>query len=197
MLLQARRRQRRRRTAGACASLRAGRLCTLLVLLLAVTWLAACSTEPEPEPPPEPEPVEEVAEPEPPPPPPEPEPEPRRVPWEEAFPEDFAAEPTVRIAVLAYPDRIDAGQRVALLLGKYQRKRLERELGKLVQVVYVSEAEQAHGRRSVVRYRTDHLKAAVRVAAAMPREQVVEPMSVDEEARTGVDLIVYVGGDVR
>ncbi len=194
MLLQARRRQRRRRIAGASASLRAGRLCTLLVLLLAVTWLAACSTEPEPEPPPEPEPVEEVAEPQPPPPP---EPEPERVPWEEAFPEDFAAEPTVRIAVLAYPDRIEAGQRVALLLGKYQRKRLERELGKLVQVVYVSEAEQAHGRRSVVRYRTDHLKAAVRVAAAMPREQVVEPMSVDEEAQTGVDLIVYVGGDVR
>jgi len=139
-----------------------------------------------PEPEPEPEPM----------PPPEP-PQQAETRWDEAFPEDFEPAPMVRIAVLSHPQRLDQGRRVALLLSKFQKKRLERELGKKVKVVYVSEASEPHGDRSVIRYRKEHLKAAIRVAAAMPREQLVEPMSVEEEAQVGVDLIVYVGEAVR
>lgn len=142
----------------------------------------------------------ETAAEEPPPPdesPPPPEPEVERIPYAKAFPEDFKQVRPVRIAVLASPNRPAAGEQVAMILGEFQRQKLERKLGKPIRIAYVSRSSRRHKRQTQIRYRPDYLKAALQVARAIPYEQVVEPMSPAELLQEEVDVFIYIGEDVR
>ncbi|MCZ6842082.1 MAG: hypothetical protein O7G32_04545, partial [SAR324 cluster bacterium] len=103
----------------------------------------------------------------------------------------------VRIAVLSSVGRMNAGQQVAMILRSYQRQRLEKALGRPVKVAFVSSSNKKHKKKTRIRYRPGFLKAAIQVASAIPREQVVEPMSGEELNRRGVDVIIYLGSGVR
>ena len=191
-----------------------------LMLLLSAVALAACGGQPEPPPSP-PAAAQAVQapppEPEPPPPPepavppqfeagtqppyggasPEPQPPPpAEVPYDQAFPPPEGS-PPVRIAILSSPSRPEDGARLALVLGTYQRERLERELGREVKIAFVSRSASEHQKRSVVHYREGNLKAATAVAASIPAGQVVAPMTPEEAGQEGVDVFVYVGTDLR
>ena len=119
------------------------------------------------------------------------------IPYQEAFPEDFKKEQPVRIAVLSSPARPAAGQRIGMILGKFQKKRLEKALGRKVMVAYVSRSTKKHGENTIIRYRPDFLKAAIQVAAVLPKNQVVEAMQPSDMALHEVDVIVYLGDRIR
>jgi hypothetical protein len=129
--------------------------------------------------------------------PPPPESGGERIPYEEAFPEDFKQVRPVRIAVLSSPNRPAAGAQVAMILGQFQRSHLERKLGRPIRIAYVSRSSKRHKRKTQIRYRPDYLKAALRVARAIPHEQVVEPMSPAELLQKEVDVFIYIGESVR
>ena len=128
---------------------------------------------------------------------PEPPPQDKRIPFEKAFPEEARKIRPVRIAVLSSPNRPQAGQQVALILGTYQRPRLERILGRKVKIAFVSQSSKPHKAQTVILYRPDFLKAAIQAASVMPGAQVVEPMTEPELSREGTDIIIYVGEDTR
>lgn len=130
-------------------------------------------------------------------PPPEQQAAAERIPYEKAFPDEFRKRLPVRIGLLASPVRPGMGEKVAAILRNYQRGRLERELGQRVQISFVSRSTRKHGSRTIIHYRPNFLKAAIKVASVVPREGVVEPMSARELERSGVDVIVYLGDRLR
>ena len=124
-------------------------------------------------------------------------PQEKRIPFEKAFPEEARKIRPVRIAVLSSPNRPQAGQQVALILGTYQRPRLERILGRKVKIAFVSQSSKPHKAQTVILYRPDFLKAAIQAASVMPGAQVVERMTEPELSQEGMDIIIYVGEDTR
>lgn len=121
---------------------------------------------------------------------------PEGLPFDQVVP-PLPAEPTVRVAVLSDAGQPSKGEKVALIIGTYQKKRLENELGMTVKIAYISSVTKNITRQSVIRYRPKFLKAAVAVASVLPAEQRVEPMTPAEEDRLGADLLVFVGRDYR
>ncbi len=119
-------------------------------------------------------------------------------PFEKIFPELVRKIRPLRIAVLSSPTRPNLGQRVAfLMMGIYQRDKLERSVGRRVEIAYVSQSNRAHRGKSVIHYRPDFIKAAIMVASIMPGEQRVEPMNETQRERRGVDIIIFVGEEIR
>lgn len=117
--------------------------------------------------------------------------------YEKAFPEDFRRVTPVRIGILSSPNRPQAGQHIALLLGGVQRKRLELKLRKPIRVAFVSRSKKRHKPKTVIGYRPDFLIAAIEVARVIADKQDVRPMNEREEANQQVDIFVYVGASVR
>lgn len=109
--------------------------------------------------------------------------------------------PTVRVAILSKATQPNKAQQMALLIGRYQRDFLERNLGQAVQVVNVSHysagsaSSNGPASGSLIYFRPEQLHAAMEVAAVLPDEQRIEPMSAEQIAREGVDLIVMLGQD--
>ena len=130
-------------------------------------------------------------------PPQPPPPQDERIPFEKAFPEEARKIRPVRIGVLSSPNRPQAGRQVALILGTYQRPRLERILGRKVKIAFVSQSSKPHRAQTVIFYRPDFLKAAIQAASVMPGAQVVEPMTEPDLSREGTDIIIYIGKDTR
>ncbi|MDH4248075.1 MAG: hypothetical protein OEW39_09670 [Deltaproteobacteria bacterium] len=118
------------------------------------------------------------------------------IPFDQAFPPP-APPPTVNIAVVGAVESPDKSQGVAYVIGTLQRERLERVIGKQVKIAYVSVALAIPTRTSRIRFRPDAVKAAVNIASAMTRPQVIEPMTEQEQAQDGVDIIIYVGPEYR
>ena len=99
----------------------------------------------------------------------------------------------VNVAVLSSPNRVSEAERVAMMLSTFQNRRLEAMIGQPVEVAYVSQSTRPHTTQTIIRYREGFLKAAVQIAAILPFEQVVEPMTADEANRDSIDVIIYVG----
>ena len=183
------------------ATMRASFLICML-LLFGATVSSCFSSEPEAPPPPAPTAAEPPAGPLPAPSPPRPvlpapPPPPRAKPYEEVAPAGPQLPTAVRVAVLSSRGRVAAGQQMALILSNYQRKRLEKELGRPVEVAFVSSSSKKHGPKTQIRYRPKYLKAAIHLATAIPHEQELEPMRPEELERRGVDVFIYVGHSVR
>lgn len=119
-----------------------------------------------------------------------------RVPYEKAFPEDFNRNQPIRVGLLASPVNPAMGERIAVIIGKFHRQRIESSLGQRVQISFVSRSSSRNGPKTVIHYRPDYLKAALKVAAVMPGQEVVERMSGEELERT-VDIIVYLGDRMK
>lgn len=124
-------------------------------------------------------------------------PPPERVPYEQAFPEDFKSIPPVRIGVLSSPNRPEAGQKFALMLSGVHRRRLERKLRKPIKIAFVSRSNKRHKPVTQIHYRPEFLHAAIQVAGLMPYKQNVAPMSEVELQRGEVDIFVYMGASAR
>lgn len=120
-----------------------------------------------------------------------------KIPYDKAFPNALKGIPPVRIGVLSSTGSPAAGERIGLILRRYQRRRLERALGRPVRVAFVSRSSKKHKAKTLIRYRPKFLKAAIQVASAIPQQQVVEPMTRTELEREEVDMFIYVGEKVR
>ena len=114
-----------------------------------------------------------------------------RISFQSAFP-DTLKEPTVHIAVFTGPTAPERGGQVALILADREKDRLEANLGMAVKIAFVSMFEEPIPNNSLIRYRKDYFRAAVKVADTLPGIQNIKPMSEQESIRLGVDLIIYV-----
>ena len=120
-----------------------------------------------------------------------------RVPYEKAFPDAFKGVLPIRIAVLGSPNRPAAGRRVAVMLGGFQRAKMEKKLGRPIRIAFVSRSSKPHEPITRIRYRPGFLQAAIQVARAIPFAQAVEPMAPPQLERESIDVFVYVGENVR
>lgn len=127
---------------------------------------------------------------------PVPPPQPQGIPFDEAVP-PLPAEPTVRVAVLAHGPAADKAEQVALILGTYERDRLEERLGMAVKIAYVARRDDPLPRDSEIHYRPDFLRAAQSMATALSAQQWIGPMTMDEARQRGVDVVVHVGEHYR
>ncbi len=100
---------------------------------------------------------------------------------------------TVRVAVLHVADQEEAAISVAMVIDTFQNKQLSEAVGAPVRLAYISHIDDPTQRANVIRYRAGALKAALQVANLLPWDQTVEPMNDAEQAREGVDVIVYLG----
>lgn len=118
------------------------------------------------------------------------------IPYEKAFPEAFKQIAPVRIGILSNPRRPVTGEQIALIIGTFQRERLERALGRPLRIAFISRSAKPNKTKTLLRYRPDFLKAAIQVATAIPAAQVVEPMSEDELTHQEIDLFIYIGSNI-
>jgi hypothetical protein len=117
-------------------------------------------------------------------------------PFDEAVP-PLPAEPTVRVAVLSHDAPLAKGRQVALLVGTYDRDRIEARLGRAVKIMYVAETTHPLARASEVHYRKNYLSAAETVAQTMPAQQWIAPMTPAEQSQPNVDVVIHIGKDYR
>jgi hypothetical protein len=118
------------------------------------------------------------------------------VPFDEAVP-PLPAEPTVRVAVFSPPAKPELAQRVALVLGTYERTYLEAQLGMAVKIAYVAQLKRPPTRASEIRYRPEFLRAAQSMATVLSSLEWIGPMSPDELRQDRVDVFVYLGERYR
>jgi hypothetical protein len=117
------------------------------------------------------------------------------LPYDQALPP--LPERVLRIAVLGAPSQRSASDRVGVMLSSGGPDGLEKALGVAVRITFLSQTEGRASRLTRVRYRDKYLKAALRVARSIPQAQKVEPMSSAEADRHEVDVLVYVGLDLK
>ena len=86
---------------------------------------------------------------------------------------------------------------VALLVGTYERDRIEARLGMAVKIMYVAETTRPLARDSEVHYRKSYLLAAQAVAQSMSAQQWIAPMTPDELHQPEGDVVVHIGKDYR
>lgn len=103
----------------------------------------------------------------------------------------------VQVAILASPRQPQAGNRVATIMGLYQQERLEKSLGRKVELAYISQSSRRNGPNTRIRYRKGFVKVAIRLAALLPHKQEIRQMNPDEQRETVVDVMIYLGDSVR
>ncbi|HKI98535.1 MAG TPA: hypothetical protein VKB51_08700 [bacterium] len=121
---------------------------------------------------------------------------PTEVPFDQAVP-PLPPEPTVRVVVLSHDTPLQHGRQVALLIGEYDRERIEERLGMAVKILYVAESTQPLPRPSEIHYRKSYLRAAQSMAEAMSAQQWIGPMTTNELHQKGVDVIIHIGKGYR
>jgi hypothetical protein len=99
----------------------------------------------------------------------------------------------VRVAVLYGPGQERSAVGVATVIDTWRKDQLAKSVGMPVKVAFLSRHDQSAGRENRIRYRPGALKAALQVAEVLPGEQSLEPMSAEEETRSAVDLVIYLG----
>jgi LytR cell envelope-related transcriptional attenuator len=102
----------------------------------------------------------------------------------------------VRVAILNATGKTGGANKVAVLLGEYQRQVLEDQIGLQIEVVNLSNAENVRPGQSVIFYRPEFLRAALAMAKAIPGDQFVEPMRPAGLKRAGVDVEIVVGKEL-
>ena len=100
-------------------------------------------------------------------------------------------QPMTRIAILHSAGDRKKAEAITLVLNKFRRKELEKNLGGVVEVVNFSRAEARSIRRGKIFYRKGYLKAAILLARIVPEKQTVLPMSPETEANTIVDVEIH------
>ncbi|MFI5399530.1 MAG: LytR C-terminal domain-containing protein [SAR324 cluster bacterium] len=116
-------------------------------------------------------------------------------PYDQSFPP--IADRVVRVGIVSGTSQAASAKNVARMLTTEDRKYLEETLGLGVRIAYVSETNQPETGRTRVYYRPQFFKAAVQIAALLPRSQQVIAMSDAEALRHGVDVLVQVGTDLQ
>ena len=99
----------------------------------------------------------------------------------------------VRVAVLHQPGQEETALGIALVIGSFQRKHLEKAVGAPVRIAFISRAPEPQSTPHLIRYREGALQAALQVANVLPSAQSLEPMNEQERARLGIDIYIYVG----
>ena len=104
---------------------------------------------------------------------------------------------TVRVAVLHEKGQERAAIGVATVIDRYQNERLSKAVGKPIKVAYTSRSNGAARPANLVRYRVGMLKAALQLATVLPGDQLVEPMTAEEGAQAAVDVVIYLGSNMK
>lgn len=100
----------------------------------------------------------------------------------------------LNVSVLNASTRDQNAQRLAILLDRQQRQRLEEQIGMKLEVTNISSVREGMVLpQTKVYFRPNFLKAALALAEVIPGEQVVEQMPSSHKGRMGTDIEVYVG----
>jgi len=110
-----------------------------------------------------------------------------------------SADPTrpVQIAIMASPRQPNAGNRMATTMGLYHKEKLEKSLGRKVELAFISRSERLHGPKSRIRYRRGFVQVAIQLAAMLPDQQEIRQMTPTEQGEAVVDVMIYLGDTVR
>jgi hypothetical protein len=85
--------------------------------------------------------------------------------------------------------------RVSVLLTDVRRVALEEQMGMRLDVVNASSTSERLP-QSVIYYREGFLRAALMIAEELPRDQRMEPMTPEQARRMGVDIEIWLGGEL-
>jgi hypothetical protein len=100
----------------------------------------------------------------------------------------------LNVSVLNASSRDQNAQRLAILLDRQQRQRLEEQIGMRLEVTNISSVREGMVLpRTKIYFRPNFLKAALSLAEVIPGEQIVELMPSSHKGRMGTDIEVYVG----
>lgn len=102
----------------------------------------------------------------------------------------------IRLNVAAYnaSPHVGGAQRLAIMLNRQQRRRIEQRIGMRLEIVNISSVrEQLTLPRTKIYFRPNLLKAAMTLAEMIPGEQVVEEMPFNRSAKMTTDVEIYVG----
>jgi hypothetical protein len=100
----------------------------------------------------------------------------------------------LNVSVLNASRHVGGAQRLAILLERQQRRRIEQRVGMRLEVINISSVqEQMILPRTKIYYRPNMLKSAVTLADIIPGEQTVEPMPLNRGTKPTTDVEIYVG----
>ena len=100
----------------------------------------------------------------------------------------------LNVSVLNASRHVGGAQRLAILLERQQRRRIEQRVGMRLEVVNISSVqEQMILPRTKIYYRPNMLKSAITLADIIPGEQTVEPMPLNRGTKPTTDVEIYVG----
>ena len=100
----------------------------------------------------------------------------------------------LNVSVLNASRHVGGAQRLAILLERQQRRRIEQRVGMRLEVINISSVqEQMILPRTKIYYRPNMLKSAVTLADIIPGEQIVEPMPLNRGTKPTTDVEIYVG----
>ncbi len=100
----------------------------------------------------------------------------------------------LNVAVYNASPHKGGAQRLAIMLNRQQRRRIEQRIGMRLEIVNISSVRE-HWKlpRTKIYFRPNMLKAAMTLAEVIPGEQVVEEMPFSRSTKMTTDVEIYVG----
>jgi len=100
----------------------------------------------------------------------------------------------LNVSVLNASTKDQNAQRLAILLDRQQRQKLEEQVGMRLEVTNISSVREGMVLpRTKIYFRPNFMKAALALSEVIPGEQLVEQMPSSHKGRMGTDVEVYVG----
>jgi hypothetical protein len=100
----------------------------------------------------------------------------------------------LNVSVLNASTKDQNAQRLAILLDRQQRQKLEEQVGMRLEVTNISSVREGMVLpRTKIYFRPNFMKAALTLSEVIPGEQIVEQMPSSHKGRMGTDVEVYVG----
>jgi hypothetical protein len=100
----------------------------------------------------------------------------------------------LNVSVLNASTKDQNAQRLAILLDRQQRQKLEEQVGMRLKVTNISSVREGMVLpRTKIYFRPNFMKAALTLSEVIPGEQIVEQMPSSHKGRMGTDVEVYVG----
>ncbi len=104
--------------------------------------------------------------------------------------------PPVRISILNSKGKPGRAGMVAVLLNEFQRKALEKQIGRRIAVVNYSNLSTRGPSNTVVYFREGFMQPALLVARVIPGAQTIQAMKPGISNKIGVDIEIQLGREV-
>jgi len=100
----------------------------------------------------------------------------------------------LNVAVLNASNNLDAAQSLAAMLGRSQKKNIEKRMGMKLKIINISSVrENTILPRTKIYFHANLLRAALILADFIPGSQVLEPVPFTRKSKLSTDVQIYVG----